>query len=72
MTITAGATAHPLFTTATQATKPLTEITVVHGIPRTPVDVHLDADLALEDSLSDTVTEMITLAPGSYSVAIRP
>ena len=45
---------------------------MVHGIPKTPADVYLDGKLALKDFLLGTVTKPIALAPGSYSVAIRP
>ena len=47
-------------------------VTVVHAIPKTPVDVYLDGKLALNDFSFGTVTKPISLAPGSYSVAIRP
>ena len=47
-------------------------MTVVHTIPKTPVDVYLDGKLALKDFVFGTVTKPIALAPGSYSVAIHP
>lgn len=48
------------------------EVTVVHGIPKTPVDVYLDGKLAFSDFVFGTLTKRIALAPGSYLVAIRP
>ncbi len=45
---------------------------MVHAIPKTPVDVYLDGNIALNDFVFGTVTKPIALAPGSYSVAIRP
>ena len=70
--ISAGAVAPVLFTTAAHASTPSAEVTVVHGIPKTPVDVYLNGKLVLKDFVFDTVTKPIALAPGSYSVAIRP
>ncbi len=72
MAITAGAVAPLLVNTAAHAATSSAEVTVVHGIPKTPADVYLDGKLALKDFLLGTVTKPIALAPGSYSVAIRP
>ena len=72
LAITAGVVAPLLVNTAANASTSTAEVTVVHGIPKTPVDVYLDGKLALNDFVFGTVTKPIALAPGSYSVAIRP
>ena len=72
LAVTAGAVAPLLVNTAAHASTSAAEVTVVHGIPKTPVDVYLDGKLALNDFVFGTVTKPIALVPGSYSVAIRP
>jgi len=69
---TASAVSPLLVNTPAQATSSSADVTVVHGIPKTPVDVYLDGKLALNDFTFGTVTKPIALAPGSYSIAIRP
>lgn len=70
--ITASTVAPLLVNTAAHASTASAEVTVVHGIPKTPVDVYLDGKLAFNDFVFGTVTKPIALAPGSYAVAIRP
>lgn len=72
LAITAGAITPLLANTAAHAATSSAEVTVVHGIPKTPVDVYLDGKLALNDFVFGAVTKPIALAPGSYSVAIHP
>lgn len=46
-------------------------VTVVHGIPDTPVDVYVDGAKALTDFTFKTVTDPITLPAGKHDVAVR-
>jgi hypothetical protein len=48
------------------------EVTVVHGIPKLPVDVYVDGKKALKDFTFRTVTPEIAFAPGVYKIAVRP
>ena len=45
-------------------------VTVVHGIPDTPVDVYVNGDLTLEDFEPGTVTDPLDLPAGSYDIEI--
>ncbi len=47
-------------------------LTVVHGIPKTPVDVYVSGKKLLPDFQFKTVTKPLSLPPGTYSIAIRP
>jgi len=47
-------------------------VTVVHGIPDTPVDVYVDGAKALPDFTFTTVTPPISLPAGSHAIAVRP
>lgn len=47
-------------------------LTVVHGIPKTPVDVYVNGKEQLSDFQFKTVTKPLSLPPASYSIAIRP
>lgn len=47
-------------------------VTVVHGIPDTPVDVYVNDDLTLEDFAFGTVTDPLSLPAGDYALAVRP
>lgn len=47
-------------------------VTVVHGIPNTPVDVYVDGAKALSNFRFGTVTGPISLPAGSHAVAVRP
>ena len=47
-------------------------LTVVHGIPQTPVDVYVNGKEQLPDFQFKTVTKPLSLPPGTYSIAIRP
>ena len=46
-------------------------VTVVHGIPNTPVDVYVDGAKALPDFKFKTVTGPITLPAGSHKIQVR-
>ena len=46
-------------------------MTVVHGIPDTPVDVYVDGSKALSDFTFKTVTAPISLPAGAHAVAVR-
>jgi len=48
------------------------EVSVVHGIPNTPVDVYVDGKRVLHDFKFGSVAGPLSLHPGKYSVAIRP
>ncbi len=47
-------------------------VTVVHGIPETPVDVYVDGKRALSDFTFKTVTDPIELPAGSHDIEVRP
>jgi hypothetical protein len=47
-------------------------VTVVHGIPDATVDVYVNDQRVLSEFQFGTVTDPLSLAAGSYSVAIRP
>lgn len=46
-------------------------VTVVHGIPDTPVDVYVNDELTLDDFAFGTVTDPLSLPAGDYSLAVR-
>lgn len=46
-------------------------VTVIHGIPDTPVDVYVDDALVLDDFGYETITDPLTLAAGDHNVKIR-
>ncbi len=46
-------------------------VTVVHGIPDTPVDVYVDGSKALSDFTFKTVTDPISLPAGAHAIAVR-
>jgi len=46
-------------------------VTVVHGIPNTPVDVYVDGAKALPNFTFKTVTPQIPLPAGSHAIAVR-
>ena len=45
-------------------------VSVVHGIPDTPVDVYVDGDRLLDDFEPGTVTDPVSLPAGSYELAV--
>jgi hypothetical protein len=47
-------------------------VTVVHGIPDTPVDVYVDGKRAISDFTFKTVTDPISLPAGSHDIQVRP
>ena len=46
-------------------------VTVVHGIPDTPVDVYVDGSKALPNFTFKTVTAPISLPAGAHAIAVR-
>lgn len=46
-------------------------VTVVHGIPGLPVDVYVDTSLVLRNFQPETVGQPLSLAPGTYQLAVR-
>lgn len=46
------------------------QLSVLHGIPGVTVDVWVNGDLTLDDFAPGTLTDPLTLAPATYSVAI--
>ncbi len=70
--ITAGALAPLLVNTAAQAASVPAEVTVVHGIPKTPVDVYVNGKLTLPDFTFDKVAGPLALPAGTYAIAVRP
>jgi len=47
-------------------------VTVVHGIPNTDVDVYVNGQVTLKSFKFGTVTDPLSLDPGSYKIEIRP
>lgn len=47
-------------------------VTVVHGIPNTPVDVYVNGKITLPNFQFKTVTAPLSLPVGSYQIAVRP
>lgn len=45
-------------------------LSVLHGVPDTPVDVYVNGDLTLDDFTPGTLAGPLELPPGTYSVAI--
>ena len=70
--ITAGAFAPLLVNTAAQAASVPAEVTVIHGIPNTPVDVYVNGKLTLPDFTFGKVAGPLALPAGSYAIAVRP
>ena len=48
------------------------EVTVVHGIPSTPVDVYVNGKLTLPDFTFGKVAGPLALPAGTYAVSVRP
>jgi hypothetical protein len=46
-------------------------VVVVHGIPNTPVDVYVNGNVTLEDFAFETVTDPLSLPPGTHELAVR-
>ena len=46
-------------------------VTVVHGIPNTPVDVYVNSKDVLPDFKFGTVSPALSLPPGTYAVAVK-
>lgn len=46
------------------------KVTVIHGIPDTPVDVYVNGDLTLDDFAPGTVTDALDLPAGDYALAL--
>lgn len=50
----------------------MAEVTVVHGIPATPVTVYADGKVLIKDFTFGKVVGPVRLAPGRYGIAVRP
>lgn len=61
-----------VFAPTAQAQSDTGTVTVVHGAPDTPVDVHVNGDATLEGFEPGTVTDPLQLPAGSYDVEIYP
>lgn len=46
------------------------QVTILHGIPDTPVDVYVDGELLIDDFEPLTAADPLTLPEGTYEVAI--
>ena len=55
-----------------QAAVAKAEVTVVHGIPNTPVDVYANGKILLNDFVFGKVAGPVALTPGKYTLAVRP
>lgn len=66
------ATAPVLALPASAATGSSGTVTVVHGVPDTPVDVYVNDRATLTDFQPGTVTSPLSLPAGSYEIAVRP
>lgn len=53
--------------TAALAQEGTGQVTVVHGIPETPVDVYVDGELTLDDFQPGTVTDELSLPAGDHT-----
>jgi hypothetical protein len=71
MVIAVGAPAAVLAATPASAATTAT-VTVVHGIPNTPVDVYVNGTVTLPDFQFKTVTAPLSLPAGTYQIAVRP
>lgn len=52
------------------AQDPTGTVTVIHGIPDTPVDVYVNGDLTLDDFQPGTVTDPLELPAGDYTISL--
>lgn len=66
----AGLVALGAFAPATAATEGNAALSVLHGVPDTPVDVWVNDELTLDDFQPGDLAGPLDLAPGTYSVAI--
>jgi hypothetical protein len=46
-------------------------VTVIHGIPDTPVDVYVNDELTLDDFAPETITDPLSLPAGDYAIDLR-
>ena len=58
-------------TAAASSTAGDATVTVVHGIPNTPVDVYVNGTDVLPDFKFGTVSPALSLPPGTYAVAVK-
>jgi hypothetical protein len=57
--------------TAATSTAGDAHVTVVHGIPNTPVDVYVNGTDVLPDFKFGTVSPTLSVPPGTYAVAVK-
>lgn len=55
-----------------QAAPAKAQVTVVHGIPNTPVTVYANNKVLIKDFVFGKVVGPVSLNPGKYALAIRP
>jgi hypothetical protein len=65
------AAAVPLAASPAMAASANASVTIVHGIPDTPVDVYANGNKILSDFMFKTVTSPLSLPAGSYAIAVR-
>jgi len=70
-TVASGAGLLAISAPAAQATSAKAEVTVVHGIPNTPVTVYANNRVLIKDFVFGK-TDSVALNPGKYALAIRP
>jgi len=63
-----GATSAP----AAAMTNAAAHVTIVHGVPSTPVDVYVNGNAILHEFKFASVTPALKLPPGTYALAVRP
>jgi hypothetical protein len=56
---------------AQAATVSSAKVTVVHGIPNTPVTVYADGKVLIKDFKFGNVVGPVSLSPGRYAIAVR-
>ena len=61
-----------LVTTPASADSHTGTVSVLHGIPETPVDVYANGDRLIDDFRPDTLTDPLQLPAGSYDLALYP
>lgn len=71
LALTLAAPAAAVAATSATAADGNATVTVVHGIPDTPVDVYVDGSKALSGFTFKTVTAPISLPAGAHAIAVR-
>jgi Domain of unknown function (DUF4397) len=69
--VTLAAAAGLIFPAAASAASGNATVTIVHGIPNTPVDVYANGNKIISGFTFKTVTQPLSLPAGSYTVDVR-